>query len=52
MVHLLSAYYEQSKRGGGVMYDVIDHLDSNFKQIHGAIYLVLANSQCPYRKQG
>jgi len=29
------------------MCGVIDHRDSNFKQIHTAIYLVLANNLMP-----
>jgi hypothetical protein len=34
------------------MYGVIDHQDSNFKQIHTAIYLVLANNPCPSWRGG
>jgi galactose-1-phosphate uridylyltransferase len=34
------------------MYGVIDHPDSNFKQIHTAIYLVLANNPCRRRENG
>jgi hypothetical protein len=34
------------------MYGMIDHQDSNFKQIHTAIYLVLANNPCPRRRGG
>jgi hypothetical protein len=31
---------------------MIDHQDSNFKQIHIAIYLVLADNPCPRRRGG
>jgi len=34
------------------MCGVIDDRDSNFKQIHTAIYLVLANNPCPRRRGG
>jgi hypothetical protein len=42
----------EERRLCNVMYDVIDHVDSNFKQMHTAIYLVLANSRAHTGKRG